>query len=63
MVFPSFAWAYVVHRVRKRRQEGVLYHPWEEENLSGKENELPEKAGAMVCGDLVVSGPEAPLTL
>ena len=54
---------YVVNRGRKGRQEDVLDQPWEEENLSGKENELPEKAGAMVRGDLVVSGPEAPPTL
>ena len=40
----------------------MLDHLREEESLSGKENEAPEKAGAMVRGDLVVSGLEAPPT-
>jgi hypothetical protein len=48
-----------VDRVRKIRQEDVLDRPWGEENLSGKENEVPEKAGAMVHEDFVVSGLEA----
>ena len=50
-------------RVRTRRQKDVLDHLREEENLSGKENEVPEKAGAMVHGELVISGLEALPTL
>jgi hypothetical protein len=53
---------YVVDQVRRRRQEDVLYRPWGEESLSGKENEVPEKAGLMVRGDLVASRLEAPGT-
>ena len=49
---------YVADRVGKRRQEDVLGRPWGEGNLSGKGNEVPETAGAMVRWDSVVSGLE-----
>ena len=54
---------YVMGQVMTRCQKDVLDHLREEENLSRKENEVPKKAGAMVHGDLVVSGLEALPTL